>query len=693
MALPTHKKKPVPGAVAWVAVIRALLADWKAWLLPVVLIVGAVFWIYGPVLHGGFIWDDEWYIVLNPLLHHVSGLWKFWFQPGSWVEYYPISETVLWTQWQLWGHDTLGYHLTNVVLHILNAIWVWRLFRKLGLRLAWLGGLLFAVHPVQVESVAWIVELKNTLSLFFFLLAAGCWIDYEERRKSQDYGAALGLFLASMLGKIAMAPFPVILLLYAWWKRGRISVGDLKASAPFFIISLALGILTVWSGHWYEQNSHAQVLDASLGGPLQRISLAGQVLAFYFTACFWPVDLTPLYSKWPVDATLVTACLPWLVLAMLLVWLWRRRQGWGRHVLLGLGFFALNLAPFLGFLGISYMHDSWVELQLLYGPIIGLIGLVVAGLSGLENKLIGSLRVVGRAVVIALVLLWVVDAHAYAGWFANAETFWTRTLQRDPNAWLPHHDLGCALLEQGRYAEAAVELEKAVPLQPGFSDGYYNLGVALEKSGRTTEAEENYRQALKINPANAKVYLNLAEMRKQSGKLPQAEALIRQGLQIDPNDPSLLIDLGDALLRMNRLSEATATFEQVIAVDPDSLQAQYNLGMTQMQTGELPGAEAHLQAAVKLDPTVAAAHENLGVVLALLGRFSEAIPQFEAVLQIDPHAMLARDNLGLALAQSGRIPEAIEQFQQALQINPQDAKARAALAQLQRQNGAGQNGR
>ena len=210
-------------------------------------------WIYAPALYGDWVWDDVLYLPQNPLLNDPERLWKLWFAPGHVLDYYPIEATVQWVQWQLWGQNTFGYHVTNVALHIVNALLVWRLLGKFKLRLAWLGGLLFLVHPVQVESVAYISELKNTLSLSPFLLAMGAWIDYEERQQTRDYALALGLFLVAMLCKISMAPFPVVILLYAWWKRGRVGTQDLKQSAPFFLISLALGVMTILSGIWYRQ--------------------------------------------------------------------------------------------------------------------------------------------------------------------------------------------------------------------------------------------------------------------------------------------------------------------------------------------------------------------------------------------------------------------------------------------------------
>jgi uncharacterized membrane protein YeaQ/YmgE (transglycosylase-associated protein family) len=226
-------------AVIWTTILQALV------------IAAAVLWIYQPVLHGDWLWDDDILVTDNAVVHDPSGLWKIWFDPGSMIDYQPLKVSVSWLQWQLWGNDTLGYHLTNVLLHIVGALLAWRLLSKFGLRLAWLGGLIFAIHPVQVESVAWIAELKNTLSLPLFLLAMCAWIDYDECGKSKDYFLALGLFLAAMLCKPTMVMFPMVILVHAWWKRGRIRWNDVQASAPFFVVSLALGLATLWFLHRY----------------------------------------------------------------------------------------------------------------------------------------------------------------------------------------------------------------------------------------------------------------------------------------------------------------------------------------------------------------------------------------------------------------------------------------------------------
>jgi len=375
------------------------------------LIVLAGAWVAAPALHGGWIRDDTFYLNAS-LMNEPGRLWKIWFQPGSFIEYYPLSESVQWLQWKLWGDHTTGYHLTNIVLHIVNALLVCRLLRRLGMGFAWLGGLIFAVHPAQVESVAWISEFKNTLSLAPFLLAMTAWIDYEERKRPRDYLLALGLFLAAMLCKITMALFPLVILLYAWWKRGRIGWSDLRACAPFLAVSLVLGVTNLLAGTWYAHEHLFSSLATERGDFLSPIALAGSSLAFYFSKFFWPGTVLPMYPQWPVAPLTFSEFLPWPILAGVLWFLWTKRRTWGRHALLGLGFFLINLAPFLGFTTVSYMRFTWVMDHFLYIPMIGLIGLVVAAIVDIEARLPMSARPLITGSLTVLLTLMAFEAHA-----------------------------------------------------------------------------------------------------------------------------------------------------------------------------------------------------------------------------------------------------------------------------------------
>lgn len=394
--------------------------------LQLLAIVAAIAWIYGPVRHGEWLWDDGFDITQNPVTQSATGLWSIWFVPGSQIDYYPLKASVQWAQWHLWGDATLGYHVTNIVLHLAASLLVWRLLGKLGLKLAWLGGLLFALHPAQVESVAWIAELKNTLSMPLFLLSMCFYLDYDGTGARRDYLLALGCFLLAMLGKTTMAMFPVVILLYAWWKRGRLGWNDLKAAAPFFLVSLVLGWVTLRCGDWYGQLHHLVHQAPEAGGILSRLALAGSSLTFYFWKSVWPAHLLPIYPQWKIDPPSLAQLLPWPVLAGLFYWFWQHRGGWGRHALLVFGYFLIMLAPFVSVRVAGYMDFTWVMDHFLYVPLMGLIGLAVAGLGEWERRAAPGLRFGGWAVVAVILILLAGKSRAYAKKFFSQQTLWNQ---------------------------------------------------------------------------------------------------------------------------------------------------------------------------------------------------------------------------------------------------------------------------
>lgn len=434
-----------------------------------------VFW---PALHGGWIGDEVWYL------------------PDR--------------QWRLWSSDTLGYHLASVALHFLSALLVWRLLDKLGLKLAWLGGMIFAVHPVQVESVACIVELKSTLSLPPLLLAMMAWVDFEENRSKRDYLLALGWFLVATLCQITLAPFPVLILLYGWWKRGRVGWAEVKVSVPFFFIALTFGMYAIWVEEMYALPD-----PIPLGGVFSRIVCAGTTLGFYFTHCFSPAPQLPVYPQWVVDPPNAVLLWPWVVMVGVGYLCWRQRRSWGRHALFGLGFFVLFLVPFLGFMPLSYMSFTWVRDPVLYLPIIGLIGLVVAFLEWGEGKVSAGRRMplLGIVVLGIAVLGW--RSHDYAARFMSPEKLWTYTIGHNPDAWPAYQNLGNELLRRGDATRALAFFAEVVRRQPGYAEGHDDLGIALEDLHQMPEAIAQFEQALKLNPDDAKAREQLIKLHAQ----------------------------------------------------------------------------------------------------------------------------------------------------------------------------------
>jgi len=674
-------KKNRPSGVAWAALAAFPMIKNKLLLLQVVAIAVSGLWVYWPALHGDWIWDDPLLVSRNPLVHDPAGLWKIWFEPGRLMDYFPLKVTVEWLEWQLWQNDTFGYHLLNVILHIISSLLIWRLLSKLGLRFAWLGGLIFAIHPVTVESVAWISELKNTLSLPPFLWAMCVLIDYDEQGNPKDYFLALGLFLVAMLCKTTVVMLPMVILLYAWWKRGRVDWNDLKVSAPFFAISITLGLTTIWFLHHHAIGEGG----IAIGGFLSRLALAGLSISFYFSKCILPVGLVAIYPRWIIDPPSLIQFLPWPILGGVIWWLWTKRASWGRHALLGLGFFLINLVPFIGFTAGSYMDFTWVMDHFLYIPLIGLIGLAVAGMGQVSKKLPHSSRSfsIGIVTVILALLAW--GSHAYAGIFLGEETFWAYTIQHNPNAWPAYHDLGVTLFRANRFSEAVEQYELSLKIKPDNAEVRNNLGLALSQVNRVPEAIEQYKWALRINPKYVPAYTNLGYILDQIGQRSEAMEEYDQALKIKPDDALTHNDMGNALSLDGKMAEAIEQYGLALKSDPDYAEAQANLGLALLRTGQLVEAIKYLELAIKNKPDYAEVYNNLGFALMRQGHPSEAIEQFEKAIKNNPDYVQAHNNLGGVLAQTGRVAEAIEQYNISLKINPNDANARDHLARLQGQ--------
>jgi len=456
-----------------------------------------------------------------------------------------------------------------------------------------------------------------------------------------------------MLCKVSMMTFPLVILLYSWWKRGRIGWKDVGAGAPFLFISLAMGIVALLNNEYFRLDHLLQEDAAPVGGFLSRMALAGLSVSFYFSRCFLPVELLPIYPLWKINPPTLLQFLPWPVFGGVVAWCWSKRQGWGRHALLGLGFFVLNLLPLVGFLTISYMSFTWVMDHFLYIPIIGLIGPAVAGLGKMETQLAPSKRLWGIGLVALTVVFLTLESHAYAGMFINQETLWTYTVDHNPGAWPARNNLAAVMLVSGRTSEAIEQYEAALQINPHIADLHYNLGGALMRTNRGAEAIQQFQQALIEKPDYANAHAGLANAWALTGHLPDAEAEYQAALDIDPKN----------------------------AV------AHFGLGNLQAQAGHWPEAENQYLQAVTSDPADVEAHSNLGNVYLQTNRLAQAIDQYEKALSIDPNDAGTHINLGTALLKSGQVPEAIEEYRKALEINPGAANVRTLLQRLQDSSG------
>jgi tetratricopeptide (TPR) repeat protein len=674
--------------------------------------------VYSPALRGDWVWDDPAEISQNAVLRDPAGLGKIWSATAT-VDYFPVKTTVQWFEWHLWGDHTPGYHLVSLGFHLLSALLLWHVLRKVGIRWAWLGGLLFALHPMAVESVAWISELKNTLSLALLLGAVIFYLDYDDGRDAKipahgrSYLLSLGFFLLAMLSKSTVVMFPAVILLYAWWKRGRIDRRDLAASAPFFGVSLALGLVTIWFQH------HRAIGNVALGvgGLPSRLAGAGLAVAFYFFKWIWPVGLLPIYPRWSLDPPSLAPILPWIGLAVLFAWLGTRRAPWSRAALFGLGWFFLNLLPVLGLVPMAYQRISWVADHFAYLPLVGLAGLAAAGAGAMQSRLCPGKTWPIAGVAGALGFLLAGESHRYAGIFRDEPTLWSYTLERNPNAWLAHNNLGKAYFLQGRMLDASAQFQQALAINPDDAEAHFNLGLVLANDGRQAEAmaesetalrlrpafpeAENsvgngflrtgrpaeaitaYAAALRLNPDYPEAHANLGAALIATGNLPRAIVELERALQLKPDYPEAHFNLGNALQQTGRPSEAIDQYRQALRARPDYAEACNSLGVALTALNRLPEAIPLYERALRLRPNYPEAHFNLGNAWAQTGRTSDAISEYQAALRLEPDSPDAHNNLGILLAESGRLAEAAAQFQEALRLKPDYPQARENLARVQ----------
>ncbi len=532
---------------------------WQAALIA--LAVGFAFW---PALRGGWIWDDSIEISQNPVMRDPGGLAEIWGGRAG-ADYFPLTATAEWAGWRLRGARPGADHALSLALHLLSALLFWRLLAALGAPLAWAGGLLFGIHPLTVESVAWVSELKNTLSLPLLLLALLAYLRFDAARRPAAYAAALACFLLALLAKSSVVMLPAVILLHAWWRRGRVAAADLRAAAPFFGLAAALGGLTVWFQH------HRAIAEghAWAGGWPERLAFAGRAVVFYLDKTLWPAGLVPVYPLWPWPQAAGLAALSWAVAVALTLWFWRRRRGWGRHALLGWGFFVLNLIPVLGLVGMAYLRISRVADHFAYISLLGPAGLAAAGLGRAWDSLgrRGPRIVLGMAAAGAALAL-AGETRAYARVFRSDLSLWSYTLARNPAAWIAEGNLGYTLFLRDDPAAALPHLRRALELRPGYAEAHYNLGTVLLRLGRPQEAIAEYERAIALQPASAGMENNLGSALAQNGRLAEAAAHFARAVALDPDNVEAHHNLGNALLLAGHPAEAAAQYREALRLDP-----------------------------------------------------------------------------------------------------------------------------
>jgi len=674
------------------------------WLL-LPLLVLATLAVYYPAWHGGVIWDDDAHLTRVDL-RSVDGLGRIWFDVGATQQYYPVVHSAFWILHKLWGDDTLGYHLVNIILHALTGFLAAVVLRRLAVPGAYLTAVIFALHPVHVESVAWISELKNTLSGVFYLSAALAYLHFDTGRKKRFYALALALFILALLSKTVTATLPAALLVVFWWQRGTLSRRhDVLPLVPFFALGAAGGLFTAWIERTVIGAQGAEFQFTLI----ERCLIAGRAIWFYLGKLCWPAELTFIYPRWQIDHRVWWQYLYPLGAAALLAGLWLLRKR-SRTPLAGMLFFCGTLFPALGFFNVFPFRYSFVADHFQYLPSLAIIALFSAGLA----RLSGRWRFPHKPAAAAVGVLALGGVLAFPTWsqsrqYTDAETLYRTTLRRNPTCWLAlnnlgalklhgspeevkeaetyikeaqrinpdypeaYNNLGYAYQREGRFEEAITQHKEALRLYPSFAEARNNLGVDLQGLGRIEEAAAQYREALRINPYQVESHNNLGGVLQDMGRLDEAMDHIKEALKIDHDYPEAHNSLGNALRSMSRLEEARTQYQEALRLKPDYPEAHNNLGAALLQMGHPEEAVTQYEEALRLKPDFAGAHFNLGNALRAMGRIEEAVAQYQEALRLKPDYAEAHNNLGYALNGMGRPEEAIMQYREALRFKPDSA--------------------
>ena len=649
-----------------------------------------------------------------------GGLVDIWFRPQTMLEghYWPMLYTSFWLEHKLWGYHPLGYHTVNVLLHALNALLIWRLLLRLAVPGAWLIAAVFAVHPVHVEPVAWVIARKDLLATLFYLLCFASWLRYRQQPQGGGYFVILALFAAGMLSKSFVITVPVAMLLCVWWQHGRIAGRDLKQALPL----LAVGLLIAAGDLWFYYSRALIGFEYSFA---ERLVISAKALWFYVAKLLWPHPLLVIYPKWDVA---VADWLNWLPLAAALAVaavLWWAQRWLGRGVFAGAAFFAVTLSPTLGIANNSYMGISFVADRYQYLGSVGLTAVVVAAAVVAVRRLGAAavlptavLSVAGRGAAVLVLAVCGVLTFQQARIYESFFVFFRHISEVNPGGYQGHYNLSLAYLDREEYEHAAAAARRAIAIAPNSAEAYQNLAVAMNNLERWQETYAALTKVLELTPRpKAENFYYAAYMADKIGLAAEAERLLQQSLARDAGYRQAHSHLLGIYLRAGRYAEALALqpqllesllrtaarhfeegryadalqqYDHALAIAPQNADVYFGKGMVLAQLARPDAAIQSHQQALALAPEHLPALVQLAASYYQAGRYADALALYRRIVALQPQNAEAYSNLGSALAQTGQLAEAVRYFERALAIDPQLESARTNIKLARERLGQGQ---
>lgn len=656
---------------------------------------------YWPALTGELLWDDPAHVT-RPELRSVEGLGLIWTDVRATQQYYPVLHSVFWFESQLWGDAVVGYHLINVAWHAtaccLFAVLLTRLWRPLASKSGgdetgrseilpewapWVAAVVAAVHPVCVESVAWISEQKNTLSLVFYFLATLAFLNFQKRRRKRDYAWATGWFVLALGAKTVTATLPAALLVIQWWRHGRIDWRrDVRPLLPWFGLAAVAGLSTAW----IEVNLIGADGSAFELALWHRLMLSARVLWFYVGSLAWPTNLAFFYERWdvPVDAA---GWWPYLVAAFgvtFVLWWCRRRA---RGPLAAWLLFGGSLFPALGFFNVFPFTFSYVADHFQYLASFSLIGAVVGVVSTAIRKLPRTARIGSAVITTTLLIFSTILARQQSRLYQTNEALFAANVERIPGNWMAQRCLAWAYsLQTGREQDSILHYRESLRLNPDAPDTHLGLAVLLTRiPDHQDEAISQYQRVIELSPHYAEAHFGLAsKIAENPARLSEAVGHFESALRAKPDYSAAHLGLANVLFRRDGASpDALEHYRTALRLSPTLAQAHDGLGkMLAEMPGQSAAAEAEFREALRLDPDVATVHYDLANLLARQpGREPEAISYYENALRLNPELAAVQFNLANTLASMpGRMNDAVSHYEAALVQEPDSPEIHGNLA-------------
>ena len=687
------------------------------------LMVLAAYW---PALSAGFIWDDNIFYE-SDMVRDWGGLFGIWFELGgigAESHYWPMLYTSFWLDHKIWGgfHPT-GFHLTNIVLHCANTALLWRLLVHMEVTGAWLIAAVFALHPLRVEAVAWVIARKDLLAMLFYLLAFACWLRFRRQADGKSYLALLGFYILALLSKTIAVTLPAILLVWAWWRHGAITKRDVWHTTPLFLIAFALGYYGL---RFFTERTLIE-FEYSL---VERVVIAAQSLWFYAAKIVWPHPLLYIYNHWDVNPQRWINWVPLAGAIALALSLWWARGKIGRGPLAAALFFAITLSPVLGFVDNSYMKFAFVADRYQYLGGLGLLLLLIGGGAHVYrahserfgDAFMARAKPVAASVAAMALLACALLTFQRAHLFQDKVELFQNVVAHNPGAYEAYYNLGTFLLERGRpqqaveafakgleyepfrikmyvnlgsalmglerHAEAEAVLRRAMQREPvsfeGLQDPYgmkyeaagvrTNLGMALMNLGRDAEAEHQLRLAIELDPGMAQAKYNLVSLLGKQGRDADARHVLIL-LAKQEASPALYMQIAELSAKLGDENAAGYYTDLALAGEAGGADALKQQAAARFNAGRFEAAARLYQRLAELQPDAADNHVNHGMALARLGRDEQAQQSFERALALRPDYSLALTQLAGIHFNAGRYPEALQHYQRAIAVAPNDADA------------------